>query len=125
MNTEHIFTYQEVYAESEKGERLFKGIRIMLGDRELARGGNPMGDACRLLISEGHAPTEEVQAYWEGSTTPIFAPRTQLRRFEDWVTKEGTRDPPTYQTEVFDHGNTNFRAQSAVENSATDWAVRS
>jgi hypothetical protein len=76
-----VVTYEEVHAESAMGERRFKGMRVMLGDRELARGHNPMGDACRLLIAEGHSRTEEVQAYWRGSPKPVWKRGTQLRQF--------------------------------------------
>jgi hypothetical protein len=83
--------YEEVYAEAAMGARQFRGMRVMLGDRELARGHNPMGDACRLLIAEGHARTEEVQAYWRGSPKPVWKRGMQLRQFVGSVLGESSK----------------------------------
>jgi hypothetical protein len=80
-------TYEEIY-EVKSDTRRFKGERVLLGDRELARGRDAMGEACRQLIAAGHAPTDEIQAYWRSSTTPCWAKGTQLRQFANWVLVE-------------------------------------
>jgi hypothetical protein len=78
--------YQEICKPNGPG----KIMRVMLGDRELSRGGNPMGDACRRLVSEGHSPNQTIQAYWEGSRTPIWAAGTKLKQ---WTNRSVKKKP--------------------------------
>jgi hypothetical protein len=78
--------YQEICKPNGPG----KIMRVMLGDRELSRGGNPMGDACRRLVSEGHSPDQTIQAYWEESRTPIWAAGTKLKQ---WTNRSVKKKP--------------------------------
>jgi hypothetical protein len=66
-------------------------VQVMHGNRELARGYNPMGDARRRLVSEGHSPEQTIQAYWKGSSTPIWAAGTKLKQLSDQPVKKKTK----------------------------------